>query len=182
MQMLGLEAVRKFVHHPLPEDLIPTFRPALSGHSVVFPASLFQLAVLLAGMVGLQLTEEELRLAKQWYVDGHAPSEIVNRLGRNKCTLPLLRLPTFWDVHVVSLASRVPISLLTLAGPSLCKVSLVEPNRYGHAEWIHKWRQTWWKLLVSAERAGKNYGKNQRPHSAHTVPTWFLRVGTIARH
>jgi IS30 family transposase len=39
------------------------------------------------GVVGLQLTEEELRLAKQWYVDGHAPSEIASRLGRNKSTL-----------------------------------------------------------------------------------------------
>ena len=46
--------------------------------------------------MGLQLTEEEPRLAKQRYVDAHAPPEIANRLGRNKCTLTRLlvkRLP-----------------------------------------------------------------------------------------
>ena len=87
LQVPRLEVVHKFVHHPLPGDMIRTFRSAFSAHHVACPDSWLQLSPWVVGMVGLQLTEEELRLAKQWYVDGHAPSEIASRLGRNKSTL-----------------------------------------------------------------------------------------------
>ena len=72
MQVPRLEVVHKFVHHPLPGDMIRTFCNAFSGHHVACPDSWLQLSPWVVGMVGLQLTEEELRLAKQWYVDGHA--------------------------------------------------------------------------------------------------------------
>jgi transposase len=42
-------------------------------------------------MVGQRLSEEELRLAKKWYLeDNHSPKEIAERLGRDKSTMARL--------------------------------------------------------------------------------------------